>query len=68
MNKKLFLIGALLVFSGFLIPFLTVTHYIKSNLLLLFISHAASVSGLFIGLISVANAAIKNLNNKKRDY
>lgn len=64
MNKKLFWIGLLGVLIGFLIPFLTVLHIIESNLFLLFFSHAASVGGLFLGIISVAQAALKQRTNK----
>jgi len=52
---KIILIGFLLVLLGFLIPFLMVIDIIEANLLLSFLSHGASVAGLFLGLIGAAS-------------
>ncbi len=65
MNKKLVGIGLVGVLFGFAVPFLTVLHVIESNLLLLFLSYAASVGGLYLGIISVAEAALER--RKKHD-
>lgn len=48
------LIGLFLVIVGWLIPFLTVMKMIEARFLLLFLSHALSVGGLFLGLIGAA--------------
>jgi hypothetical protein len=52
---KIILIGFLLVLLGFLVPFLMVIDIIEANLLLSFLSHGASVAGLFLGLIGAAS-------------
>jgi hypothetical protein len=52
---KIIVIGFLLVLLGFLIPFLMVIDIIEANLLLSFLSHGASVAGLFLGLIGAAS-------------
>ena len=51
----LILVGFFLVLFGFLIPFLTVVKVIPSDLVLLLISFAASVAGLFLGIIGAAS-------------
>ena len=52
---KIIVIGFLLVLLGFLLPFLMVIDIIEANLLLSFLSHGASVAGLFLGLIGAAS-------------
>jgi len=51
----LILVGFCLVLFGFLIPFLTVVKVIPSDLVLLLISFASSVAGLFLGIIGAAS-------------
>ncbi len=51
----LILVGFFLVLAGFLIPFLTVVKVIPSDLVLLLISFACSVAGLFLGIIGAAS-------------
>lgn len=51
---KLILIGFLLVLFGFIGPFLMVIGVVEATLVLSFLSHAASVSGLFLGVIGTA--------------
>jgi len=53
--KCLILLGFLLVLFGFVAPFLMVLGVLKSTFALNFISHGASVSGLFIGMIGAAS-------------
>lgn len=47
-------VGFVLVFLGFLLPFLMVLHILESTFFLNFFSYTASVLGLFLGIISVA--------------
>ena len=52
--KRLIFIGFLLVLFGFVAPFLMVLGVVKSTFALNFISYAASVGGLFMGMLGVA--------------
>ncbi|MGD2041370.1 MAG: hypothetical protein PVH11_11120 [Anaerolineae bacterium] len=52
--RALIAIGVLLVVFGFVAPFLMVLRIIEPSLALSFLSHAASVSGLFLGIIGSA--------------
>jgi hypothetical protein len=52
--KKIILIGFFLVLFGFVTPFLMVIKIIESTFFLNFLSHAASTSGLFLGIIGAA--------------
>ena len=49
------ILGFLLVLFGFVAPFLMVLRVIPSSFWLSFLSHAASVSGLFLGLVGVSS-------------
>ena len=51
---QLILIGLFLVVLGAVLPFLMVMHTIKSTFFLNFFSYAASLAGLFLGLIGSA--------------
>jgi len=48
------LIGFILMLFGIIIPFLMVIGEMEPGFLLLFLSYAASVSGLILGLIGTA--------------
>ncbi len=48
-------IGFLLVLLGFLLPLLMVVRVIETSFLLSFLSHGASVAGLFLGMIGAAS-------------
>jgi hypothetical protein len=52
--KYILLIGFILVFLGFLLPFLMVIQVIPSTMFLNFFSYIASVLGLFLGLVGAA--------------
>jgi hypothetical protein len=54
------------VLFGFVGPFLMVLNVIPSSFWFSFLSHAASVSGLFLGLIGAANYI--RVNKKNSDY
>ena len=58
--KKLIYIEAFLVIFGFVAPFLMVLKVIESTFFLNFISYAASVGGLFMGMIGAAMYARVN--------
>jgi hypothetical protein len=51
---KIILIGFALVVFGFLVPLLMMVRVIKPSFLLSFLSHGASVAGLFLGLMGTA--------------
>ena len=48
------LLGFVLVVIGFIAPLLMVIDVLETSFLLAFASHAASVSGLFLGIIGAA--------------
>jgi membrane associated rhomboid family serine protease len=52
--RAIIAIGFVLVLLGFVVPFLMVAGFIKSSLALSFASYAASIAGLFLGLIGGA--------------
>jgi hypothetical protein len=52
--KKIIAIGFVLVLFGFLAPFLMVIKVIKASYVLSFLSYAASVGGLLLGLVGAA--------------
>lgn len=62
--KRLILIGFFLVLFGFVGPLLMVLDVLESTFALNFISFAASVAGLFIGMIG---AAFYTISRRKRD-
>lgn len=43
----------MMVIGGVVVPFLVVIHIIQSDFLLLFVSYAISVSGLYLGIMGV---------------
>ncbi|MEW6029106.1 MAG: hypothetical protein ACOYZ8_17465 [Chloroflexota bacterium] len=53
--QRVLLLGFILVFSGFVVPLLMVMRVIPPGFVLGFLSFAASVSGLFLGLIGAAS-------------
>jgi hypothetical protein len=66
-RNKALVIGFLLVLFGFIAPFLMVLDVIPSSFWLSFLSHGASVSGLFLGLIGVSTYIQAN-KKKETDY
>lgn len=48
------IVGLCLLVVGFIIPFLMIIQIIKPGFFLAFLSYAASLSGLFLGLIGAA--------------
>lgn len=53
--ERILWLGFALVLSGFIIPLLMVMQIIPSGFLLGFLSFAASVGGLFLGLLGAAS-------------
>jgi hypothetical protein len=51
---KIILIGFVLVVIGFVLPLLMMIRVIEPSFLLSFLSHGASVAGLFLGLLGTA--------------
>jgi hypothetical protein len=52
---KIIVIGFFLVLLGFVLPLLMVIKVVEASLFLSFLSHGASVAGLFLGLIGAAS-------------
>jgi membrane associated rhomboid family serine protease len=52
--RAIIAIGFVLVLLGFVLPFLMVLQIVQANLALSFLSHGASVSGLFLGILGGA--------------
>jgi membrane associated rhomboid family serine protease len=52
--RAIIAIGFVLVLLGFVVPFLMVAGFIRPSLALSFASYAASIAGLFLGLIGGA--------------
>jgi hypothetical protein len=63
---RLILIGFVLVTAGMVLPFLMVMQILESTFFLNFFSFAASVSGLFLGIIGGAMYVRLNQKNSKR--
>jgi len=52
--ERMIVLGLFLVLFGFVAPFLMAARFIEASFWLSFLSHAASVSGLFLGMIGSA--------------
>ena len=63
---RLILIGFVLVTAGMVFPFLMVMQILESTFFLNFFSFAASVSGLFLGILGGAMYVRLNQKNSKR--
>ncbi len=50
-------IGLILVLFGFIAPYMMALNVVEASLWLCFLSHAASVGGLFLGFIGAAMTA-----------
>jgi len=62
--KSLFIIATLLMIFGVVMPFLMVLKLVESTFFLNFLSYGSQVSGLFLGIISMAAYRV---TQKKRD-
>lgn len=61
------IIGVLMmVVGGVVVPLLMVIHIIQPTFLLIFLSYAVSTSGLFIGIIGVAEYVQFDKGNKDK--
>ncbi len=56
---RLLVISVFLLLFGCIMPFLMVTQAVESTFLLNFLSFAASISGLFLGVIGIATQRLK---------
>jgi len=68
LRNRYIIIGFFLVLFGFAAPFLMVLKLIPSSFWLSFLSHAASVSGLFLGLIGASHYIEVNKKKSDSDY
>ncbi len=59
---RLLIIGFVLVFVGFAIPFAVVIKLIENTFFLSFFAYGAQVSGLILGVIGAANYATMGRN------
>ncbi len=66
--ERVLVIAVFLLLFGCIMPFLMVTEAVPSTFLLNFLSFAASVSGLFLGIIGVAQYRIKNKKDEDDDF
>lgn len=63
--RAMIVIGVVMMtLGGVIIPLLMVIHIIVPNFPLIFISYAMSVSGLYLGIIGVANYVKFDRKNK----
>jgi len=62
---KIIAFGFILVLLGFLVPMLMIVQVLEASLFLSFASHAASVAGLFLGIIG-ASAYCRTGKQKRR--
>ena len=63
--SSLLIVGFVLVLSGVVIPFLTITKAIPSNLFVLFASYIASLIGIILGLLWAAGYVREHRNREK---
>lgn len=63
--KRIIILGFFLVLFGFVVPFLMVLQIIQTGFLLSFLSYAASIAGLFLGIIGAASYI--RLDKRKRN-
>jgi len=57
--RAILAVGFVLVILGFILPLLEVLQILKSTLLLNFLSYAASVSGVFLGVIGTVYLIVR---------
>lgn len=62
--ERVLVIAVFLLLFGCIMPFLMVTQAVPSTFLLNFLSFAASVSGLFLGLIGIAQYRARSRNDE----
>lgn len=58
--ERLLIVAVFLLLFGCIMPFLMAIQAVSSTFLLNFLSFAASVLGLFLGMIGIAQYRIKN--------
>lgn len=57
--ERLIAIATILLLLGCIVPFLMVIQVVTSTFFLNFLSFAASVAGLFVGIIGIAQMRVK---------
>ncbi|HEY5729310.1 MAG TPA: hypothetical protein VIS72_04620 [Anaerolineales bacterium] len=65
--ERLLPIAVILLLFGCIIPFLMVTQAIGSTFFLNFLSFAASLAGLFMGIIGIAMQRLKTKKEEEKD-
>lgn len=66
--ERLLVLAVFLLLFGCIMPFLMVTHVVESTFLLNFLSYGASVLGLFVGMIGIAQQRVKSKNKEEDNY
>ncbi|MDX1614741.1 MAG: hypothetical protein R3300_10565 [Candidatus Promineifilaceae bacterium] len=64
--NRLIVIGFILVLIGAVLPFLIVLRFVPSTFFLNFLAYGASIVGIFLGVIGVANY-VGDMRRKNRD-
>ena len=63
--RSMIVVGVLMmIVGGVIVPLLMVMHIIEATFLLIFASYAVSVSGLYLGIIGVAQYIRTNKKDK----
>jgi hypothetical protein len=65
--SKMLLIGLALMILGIVLPFLMVVHVLESTFFLNFFSYAASLLGLFLGIIGSASYVAQQRKKAQKD-
>lgn len=66
--ERLLIIAVFLLLFGCVMPFLMVTQAVRSTFFLNFLSFAASLAGLFLGIIGIAQHRIKSRKNEEENF
>lgn len=66
--ERLLVIAVFLLLFGCIMPFLMVTQAVRSTFLLNFLSFAASLTGLFLGIIGIAQSRIRSRKNEEENF
>ena len=62
--KTMIVVGVLMMVAGVILPLLMIIHIIESNFPLVFLTYTMQVSGLYLGIIGVAQYVGKYRKSK----
>jgi hypothetical protein len=66
--ERLLALAVFLLLFGCVMPFLMVTQAVESTFFLNFLSFGASLSGLFLGIIGIAQQRLKTKKRDEEDF